>query len=689
MPVERPVRVARGVAVRRGRGARARGFLGAALVAAVLAACSDGGAGPATPAGPPRVALSFLAEVNGEPFACGRIYRGIGSTALDWEPADLRLYVSDVRLVRAGGTEEPVVLDQDGATQLEGIALLDFEDASGRCAIVGTAATNTHLRGEVAAGTYSGVRFTLGVPFERNHGDASVAPPPLDASAMFWTWNSGYRFLVLDGVVGAGTGYSVHVGSTRCQGDGRGNVSGCDNPNRPAIALDGFDPTRDAILLDVGTLLSRSDLATNTPGTSGGCQGSPTDPDCAGPFDLLGLPFPGQATGTQEVFRVAAGRAEPVPATPVPSATPAPTPIPPPGEAWTWNLPAGFPVPLVPAGNPMSTAKVELGRRLFYDSRLSRNGSQSCASCHRQEVAFSDGRAVSIGSTGDVTPRSAPSLANAAYNPSLTWMNPLLDTLEAQAMVPLFGESPVELGFGGREDELAARLAADPVYRGMFDASFPGESDPVTVGNMVKALGAFERTLVSGNSPYDRWLAGDESALSASAKRGRDLFFSELLECRHCHGGLNFASALQHDGSPREKTPFENNGLYNVGGTGDYPAPNVGLFEFTGDRRDMGRMKPPTLRNVELTAPYMHDGSIATLGEVIDHYARGGRKIDSGPTAGDGLLSPYKSTFVTGFPLSAAAKADLLEFLRSLTDAGFTTDPRFSDPFAAPAPGRP
>lgn len=254
-------------------------------------------------------------------------------------------------------------------------------------------------------------------------------------------------------------------------------------------------------------------------------------------------------------------------------------------------------------------------------------------------------------------------------------------------MVPLFGETPVELGFGGREDELAARVAADPVYRAMFDAAFPGEAEPVSVGNLVKAIGAFERTLVSGNSPYDRWLAGDEEALSAAAKRGKDLFFSELLECRHCHGGLNFASALAHDGSPREKTPFENNGLYDVGGTGAYPAPNVGLYEFTGDLRDMGRMKPPTLRNIALTAPYMHDGSIATLEEVIDHYARGGRLVESGPNAGDGAASPYKSTFITGFPLSARAKSDLVEFLRSLTDAGFTTDPRFSDPFAAQAGG--
>ena len=164
------------------------------------------------------------------------------------------------------------------------------------------------------------------------------------------------------------------------------------------------------------------------------------------------------------------------------------------------------------------------------------------------------------------------------------------------------------------------------------------------------------------------------------------LFFSELLECDHCHGGLNFASALTHEGNPREVSPFENNGLYNVGGTGAYPEPNTGLHAFTGELRDMGRMKPPSLRNVELTAPYMHDGSIATLEEVIDHYERGGRLIESGPNAGDGAINPNKSQFVTGFPLSDAAKADLVAFLKSLTDRDFTTDPRFASPFAASPP---
>ena len=331
----------------------------------------------------------------------------------------------------------------------------------------------------------------------------------------------------------------------------------------------------------------------------------------------------------------------------------------------------------------MSVGKVELGRRLFHDRRLSRNGTQSCASCHQQARAFTDARATALGSTGEPHPRNAQGLANVAYSPTLTWMSPNLVRLEQQLLIPLFGEAPVELGFAGRADELLARLRDDALYRELFATSFPADGDPITVANLARAVAAFQRTLISGGSAYDRYVyQHDDDALDEAAKRGMALFFSEFLECDHCHGGLTFASALTHEGNPRESTPFENNGLYNVGGTGAYPEPNTGLFSFTGEPSDMGRMKPPSLRNVALTAPYMHDGSIATLGEVIDHYARGGRLVESGPNAGDGAVNRNKSQFITGFPLTDDGKADLIAFLESLTDHGFTTDPRFADPFA-------
>ena len=663
----------------------------ALLLAALALGCGDGAGTPPSASDSGRVDLTFLAELGGEPFACGRTFAGIGTTGATIEPGDLRFYVSDFRLVREDGSEEPVVLDQDGVWQVDDLALLDFEDATGRCSFAGTAETNRSVRGTAAPGAYAGVRFTLGVPFARNHGDAATAPPPLNRTALFWNWNAGYKFLLFDNWSQSnGNEFRMHLGATRCDGDGRGNVTACGNPNRVAVDLAPFDPRADAVVVDLGSLLADSDVDRNAPQTPPGCMGSPNDDDCAAPFARLGLPFAGRPAGTQQVFAVAAGRArppEPTAPPPTPTPRPGPTPL---GGAYVWDLPPGFPQPLVPADNPMSAAKVELGRRLFHDTRLSRNGTQSCASCHQQARAFTDARATALGSTGEAHPRGAQSLANVAYAPTLTWMNPNLVTLEQQLLIPLFGEAPVELGFAGREDELLARLRGDALYRDLFATSFPEDGDPITVGNVAKAIAAFERTLISGRSPYDRYVyQHDDDALGESAKRGMALFFSEFLECDHCHGGVTFASALTHEGNPRESTPFENNGLYNVGGTGAYPEPNTGLFAFTGRPGDMGRMKPPSLRNVALTAPYMHDGSIATLSEVVDHYARGGRLIGSGPNAGDGALNPNKGQFITGFPLSGDAKADLLAFLESLSDHDFTTAPRFADPFApqpTPAP---
>lgn len=351
-------------------------------------------------------------------------------------------------------------------------------------------------------------------------------------------------------------------------------------------------------------------------------------------------------------------------------------------RAYAWRLPAGFPEPRVPDDNPMNDAKVELGRRLFYDVRLSGNRTQSCASCHVQARAFTDGRPVSEGSTGEHTPRGAMSLANAAYAGSLTWVNPTLRTLEAQALVPIFAEDPVELGLAGLEDVLLARLEADAEYPGLFVEAFGGGAPAFSVDRVAKALGAFQRTLVSGNSPYDRYVQGDVDRLSASARRGLELFFSERLECFHCHGGFNFSQSIDHSGNVFDQATFLNNGLYNVDGRGAYPAGNTGLFAFTADRADMGRFKPPTLRNIAVTAPYMHDGSIATLDEVLDHYARGGRRIDSGPHAGDGRENPNKSLFISGFTLNPVERADVLNFLRALTDRSFLEDARFSDPFS-------
>jgi len=353
---------------------------------------------------------------------------------------------------------------------------------------------------------------------------------------------------------------------------------------------------------------------------------------------------------------------------------------------FAWQLPDGFPLPAVPTDNPMSTAKVALGRRLFYDTRLSGNQTQSCASCHRQELAFTDGRATGLGSTGESHPRGPMALANLAYTPSLTWANPLLsveaesDAMQRQVETPLYGTVPVELGMEA-QTELEERLRAVPEYRSWFVEAFAGEPEPLTGLNITRAIAAFERTLISSSAPYDRFERGDTSALSESAQRGYELFFGEKLECFHCHSAPFFTDHFHYQGKALIELKYHNTGLYNVDGQGAYPAGNMGVHEVTGRAADMGMFKAPTLRNIAKTAPYMHDGSIATLSEVLEHYAAGGRTLSEGPNAGVGSRNPFKDRLIRGFSLSDQERDDVIAFLESLTDEDFLADPAFSNPW--------
>ncbi|HEY0135287.1 MAG TPA: MbnH family di-heme enzyme [Nannocystis sp.] len=350
-------------------------------------------------------------------------------------------------------------------------------------------------------------------------------------------------------------------------------------------------------------------------------------------------------------------------------------------EPWVWELPAGFPEPHVPDDNPMSVAKVELGRHLFYDKRLSHNETMACASCHEQARAFTDGKATTEGSTGHLLPRNAMSLTNVGYLSVYTWANPELADLEEQALVPMFADYPLELGTQFNTPQILRRFADDPKYQQLFADAFPEDDDPVTTQRIVQAIASFERTLISGDAAYDRFIyGGDDAAMSASARRGMDLFFSERAECYHCHAGPNFSTSFRSRTSEAGPPDFQNNGLYNLDATGAYPPGNGGLFELTGEPRDQGKFRVPTLRNVTLTAPYMHDGSIATLAEVIEHYDAGGREITGGPLAGDGRMNPNKSPLVFPMELDEQEKADLVAFLESLTDPTFASDPRFAAP---------
>ena len=307
------------------------------------------------------------------------------------------------------------------------------------------------------------------------------------------------------------------------------------------------------------------------------------------------------------------------------------TPVAAPEVRFDWQLPRGFPLPLTEPDNIQTPAKFALGRRLFYDRRLSASGTQSCGDCHQQSRAFSDGKPVAIGSTGQHHTRNAMTLTNAGYNASFTWDSTRVRSLEQQALVPMFNTHPIELGVAGHEQEIVARFRGDDA---LFRAAFPGERRPVSIRNIARALAAFERALISGHSPYDRLVyGGDENALSASAWKGMRLFFSKRAGCSECHQGFNFGGESRYAGHSQTKPVLVRNGVTE------------------------GAFRVPTLRNVELTAPYMHDGSIATLDDVIERYVIA-RKLS----------------------LDASDRADLAEFLRSLTDREFVADARFAAP---------
>ena len=339
-----------------------------------------------------------------------------------------------------------------------------------------------------------------------------------------------------------------------------------------------------------------------------------------------------------------------------------------------WKLPQGFPRPVVPKDNPMSATKVELGRRLFYDKRMSINGKQSCGSCHQQAFAFTDGLARARGATGQLHPRSSMSLVNVAYARYLTWANTSIRLLEEQALIPMLSEQPVELGLKGQEQQFLDEVRHDPVYQRLFPQAFAGADDVYTLANVTRAIAAFERTIISVRSPYDRYRwGGDTSAISEAAKRGEIIFnSSERGGCFQCHGGWNFGGAIRYEGQDEPSGDLAH-GFFNTGVV-VYAAPNRGLYEQTHRTDDMGLFRVPSLRNVAITAPYMHDGSLPTLDAVLEHYAAGGKNEN-----------PNKSHILHPLRLTDEDKRDLIEFLKSLTDPEVVRDPRWSDPWVAGA----
>jgi len=375
-------------------------------------------------------------------------------------------------------------------------------------------------------------------------------------------------------------------------------------------------------------------------------------------------------------------------------------------SGFPWHLPRGFPVPKVPDTNPINAAKVELGHHLFYDKRLSRDGSKSCASCHDQSLAFTDGRSLAVGldlnkngvaDPNEIHTRNAQHLVNAAYNARYTWANSMVTLLEDQADGPLLGTGApiVEMGLTTPADQAGAvqRVAADPIYPPMFQKAFGTAT--VTLDLVKKAIASFERTLISGNSPFDHYYyTGDSTVMSAAARRGMLIFFGETAECFHCHSSFNFSDTVLHNATVYPEIFYHSNALYDDTQYGT--AVDKGLRNVTNLATDTGRFRAPSLRNVAKTYPYMHDGSIRcaafveggawsqacaeeSLLNVVDHYAKGGQCYDALGNL-TGTCSTIDTTLVRPFTLTAAQKSDLVQFLMSLTDDAFLTNPDFANP---------
>ena len=296
-------------------------------------------------------------------------------------------------------------------------------------------------------------------------------------------------------------------------------------------------------------------------------------------------------------------------------------------EAALPEIPLGLPPLRVPENNPLTPEKVLLGQQLYFDTRLSRDNTVSCASCHDPEKGWSNGERFATGVGGQKGGRSAPTIINAAYSRFQFW-DGRADGLEEQALGPI--QNPIEMDL--TLTELVGRLNAIPGYKRQFQQVFGTDA---TAENVAQAIAAFERTVLSGDAPYDRYKAGDESALSPAAQRGMKVFFNKG-HCSACHSGASFS-----DG-----------GFHNIGVGMDDPAPDPGRKAVTGLAGDMGAFKTPTLREIARTAPYMHDGRFATLEEVINFYDKGGTP------------NPWLDEEIFPLKLTDQEKADLATFLR-------------------------
>ena len=478
---------------------------------------------------------------------------------------------------------------------------------------VGQKRTSFSLPG-VPAGEYVGVAFRIGVPAEWQRRDAASWPaghalnPAV--SGLHWGWQGGYIFTALEGRYGEQGGFSFHIArdenlmtvrvekAWRCDGD-------------TTLALR-FDVAR--ALGDAG--LKPEDGSNSTHSAAGDAVATLLKRNIERAWSLQGA----QSSGADTTVFVAPGK------------------LPDGAVAYEFRIPNGFPPPELPADNPLSVAGMALGQRLFSDKRLSINGTQSCASCHLLERAFTEPLAVSVGAEGKTTPRNAPGLLNLAWHRDFA-RDGRRTSLRAQALAPLADEREMHQSL-----EKAAAAISDlaPDFASAFG------SEGITAERVGLALEQFLLTRTSAASKFDRVLLG-KAKLSAEEQRGFDLFHMEFdpargtlgADCFHCHGGFDFSDHAFHD--------------IGLGGA------DAGRFAATGSETDRGKMKTPSLRNVARTAPYMHDGRFATLEEVIAHYDHSAKRTPN--------LDPNLAKHpVGGMKLSTADQQALVAFLQTLSD---------------------
>ncbi len=492
---------------------------------------------------------------------------------------------------------------------------------------------------EIPTGQFDQVRFNVGVSQAVNHSDVTKYPAdhPLNPNfnGLHWSWQGGYIFTALEGMWSragvAASGYSLHFANDW-------NLTRVTLPTKLDLSRDNSLP----LDLDVAELLraiSFSNDGTSTHAREGDPIAAKLKESFSKAFRVSSIrkEEPRDALATSNTREQSATQTSAASQT-LPRFMPAKfTP-------YRFTMSSVFPVPDLPKDNPLIEERVALGRALFHDAKLSRDNSISCASCHAENAAFSDARRFSLGVEGRTGKRQAMPLFNLAWKSSFFW-DGRAPSLRAQALVPIQDHAEMD----EKLERVVAKLAGQGDYRGLFTAAFgSAEITPEKIG---LAIEAFVLTLTSFDSKFDRAMRGEKVALTVEEQRGFELFFTEYdprreqfgADCFHCHGGANFST---HG--------FANNGL-------DETFADVGRFAVTQRESDRGKFSVPSLRNVSLTAPYMHDGRFNTLEEVIDHYSTGVKRS----TTLDPNLAKHP---VGGMNLSTEDKAALVAFLKTLTE---------------------